>query len=454
MTKRQKVFLFIFTALFFAAGSSFANNPYLAGRASTKLPKFKNPKLVEKILPNAMRCYLKEDHTIPVVQVQLSFRAGGIYDPPDKAGLATIAGMTMRSGGAGEFSPEAFDEAVDDIGANISSWVGTDRGVASLKVLSKDLDRGLELLFKMIFEPSFDKKRTELSKKNILEALRRERDDPNQYADRLFMQMVYGEKSAWARVPSAEDLTRIELEDLREFQKKYLRPDNIILAVSGDFSSNDFLKKIKSLTKAAPDGAIIFPEVAELKPSFTPEVKRVKGPSTQAFVRLGHLGVRRHNPEWFAIQVMNNIFGQGGFKSRLMSDIRTNRGLAYSISGGISQGSDYGLFEVKFSTSAKTASLATELVLKHIEEMALTGNFSDAELDFAKRSILSSAVFEIDSAFKIASGRARFYFYGYPPNYWRVAYDGVKKVSADDVGRVAKKYLHPNGIKLLYLGPN
>lgn len=433
--------------------NAFADASFLSSLDGKGFPKLKKPHVVEKTLSNGMKCYLKEDHTLPVVRLKVLIKGGGIYNAKDKVGLASLVGMTMRSGGAGKLVPEDFDSAVDDIGASIYSGIGREKGEASLMVLSEDLDTGLALFFEMLFEPKFVEKRIEVARQNIIEALRRERDEPGDYADRLFAQMVYGKDSVWARIPNEKDLKKIQRKDLVDFHKRYFRTDNMILAASGDFDSKEFLRLLEAFTDKSPSGKVTYPQIAKIEPKFIPEAEDVKGPSNQAFVRMGHLGVKRHNPDWFALYVFNHIFGMGSFKSRLMEDIRTKRGLAYSIRGGFSQGTDYGLFEVEFSTSSKTAGLAIDLVKQHIVELAKTGEVTKGELDFSKRSIMAGAIFDMDSAYKIVSDRARFDFYDYPPDYWIVAYDGISNVTRSDVSRVAKKYLHPDGLKILNLGP-
>ena len=450
---KRVIGLFTMCLMFLFAIIAHADSSFLSEYEKDPLPKLKVPNVKTNVLKNGVRCFLMEDHTLPIVKIAIAIRVGRIYDPSDKVGLAALVGMTMRSGGTADLTPFEFDTAVDSLGANLSSAIGSEMGTASLKVLSEDLEENLSLLIDMVFKPRFDEKRFNVSRHKLAEALRRERDDPPSYASRLYRQLVYGENSPWARIPKMEKLPEITVDDARAFHKKYFKTNNMMIAAAGDFDSGKLLRLIEHLTENAPKGDIVFPMVKQVDVSFKPEVRKMDMPLTQAYIRMGHLGVRRHNPDWFSIYVMGYILGASNFKSRLMEDIRTKRGMAYSISGGVSQGTDRGLFVVNLSTSLENESKAIELVREHIMRLWKDGDITDDELEFAKSSMLSGMIFEIDSPYKVVTSRIRFHFYDYPDDYWLVAYDGVEAVSKEDINRVARKYLHPDSLKVLMLGP-
>jgi predicted Zn-dependent peptidase len=450
--KSKLLKVIVFVCMLMPVGAH-ADSTYLAGLEKGGIPRLDVPHAKKAVLPNGITCYLLEDHTLPIIKMKAIVRAGGIYDSPGKVGTAELAGMAMRSGGAGAMSPVEFDKAADAIGAKIGSAIGREMGVATLAALSEDVDRGLGLFFDMLFKPAFDQKRVEVSKAKMIEALRREKDEPSDYADRLFAEFVYGKDSPWARIPTMEGVSKLSVQDLKEFHAKYFKTNEVIISAAGDFDSNELLEKIQRLTQGSPAGDVQYPDVAQVELVFDAAKSYVHEAGNQSFVRMGHLGVRRHNPDWFALYVMSHIFGGGAFKSRLMEDIRTKRGLAYSIGGGFTQGTDYGLFNVELSTSSANAGLAVDLVDEEIRKFAAGGDVTEDELNFAKRSILAGAIFDVDSAYKIVCDRARFDFYGYPADYWGMAYDKVAHVTQDDVERVAKEYIHPEGLRTLVLGP-
>lgn len=443
--------LLIFAA--FVSATANADSAFLKGLEKGGLPRPKVPHIKEVVLKSGIRCYLMEDHTLPTIKISVMAKVGSIYEPSGKIGLARLTASALRSGGAGELSPEDFDFEIDRIGANISAGMGHEVGTASLSVMTEDLERGASLLMDMLFRPRFDEGRLNTARMKIAEDLRRERDDPDEYASILFGQFVYGEANPWARRPTGETLSSISSDDVKKFHEKYYKADNMLLSAAGDFETEKLIELLDGLTKDAPRGAVEFLEVEAVEPDFSPARKDVSGAMSQSFIRMGHLGVRRHNPDWFAISILSKILGASDFKSRLMDDIRVQKGLAYRITGQITQGTDYGLFAVRLSTGVANEDLAIESVKGHVRRVSENGDVTDDELRFAKRSMLSAAIFDIDSPFKIVNDRAIFEFYGYPADYWSVAYDGLSRVTREDVNGAAKKYLHPDGLKVLVLGP-
>lgn len=444
------------TALFillFSSALAMADASFLAPYENLPLPAVNPPNAIVKVLPNGMRCYILEDHTIPVVNVEVITKTGSIYEPADKTGLAALTGMLMRMGGAGDLSPSEFDSALDKLGAVLSSGIGREIGAAGLTSLSGDIDKATNLLFDMILKPKMDESRLSIAKDKMLEELRRADDDPDELASYKYVQLVYGKDSPWARRPDKSSLANISPNDVREFYKKYFKAGNMILAAAGDFDSKKFLELVQKITADAPTGEVAFPDVAEVKLDFSAAQEDIARPISQAFVKMGHLSIKRDNPDKFNLFVLNEILGGAAFKSRLMQDIRTKRGMAYHINSSISPGKDYGIFSVGLATKADQAEKAQTLVREHIARLAKPGDIEAYELAFAKKSLLSSLIFEFDRPLKVVDGRARFYFYGYPDNYWNIYYDRILATRLSDLTRVAGKYLHPDGLKTLIVGP-
>jgi len=441
----------LLTAIF--SGEALADSSFLKPYERASLPEVNPPKARVEVLQNGMRCYLLEDHTIPVARVRLITKTGSIYEPGDKTGLAAITGILMRSGGAGDLDPARFDAALDGLGALLSSEIGLEMGSATLESLASDLDKSLPLLFDMLFSPRMDASRLNVAKLKMEEALRREDDDPADLAAYRYRQLVYGKESPWARRPDKASLANISDADVRAFHDKYFKAGNMILAAAGDFKSQELVELLKKLTAKAPRGEVDLPPVPKVELKYKAAMEFVERPITQAVVRMGHLSIKRDNPDKYALFLLNEILGGGDFKSRLMSDIRTKRGLAYSVWSSISPGKDYGLFTVGLSTKADQAENAMKLVREHIERILKPGSIERSELAFAKQSILSSLIFEFDRAFKVVDGRARFYFYGYPDDYWRIYRDRIVAAGIADLTRVADKYLHPEDLDELVVGP-
>lgn len=417
------------------------------------MPSFKEPKVTSGILKNGMHYYLLKDHQIPIVHLSVITKVGSIYETQDKLGLANLTGGSLRNGGTLKMTPEEVDQILDDMAAEASSGIGREMGTASLKVLSEDLDKALPVFFDFLFRPRFDPARVELGKIKIIEALRREDDYPDQVASREFKKLVYGDNNPWARRPTEKSVRSLTIDDLKKFHARYFMPRNMILAAAGDFNEKDLLEKITKLTSKVSNHDIVFPKVATVELKFPSQERIIVKPLTQSYIEMGHLGIKRHNPDKYALEIMNMILGAPLFKSRLMEDIRTNRGMAYSIASDFGWGTDYGLFEVDVNTKAKNTKEVIELVKGHLERMVDKADVTPYELEFAKKSVLNRLIFLFDNSFKIVTQRARYDFYGYPPDYWHVYRKGIEKVEIEDVKEVAKKYLHPDGLSIVIVGP-
>ncbi len=417
------------------------------------MPRLAPPPVHTEVLPNGVRLFVLEDRALPMVQMVLITRGGRVHDPQDKAGLGELAGMLLRSGGAGGMGPEEFDEKVDALGVALSSSVGSETGEFGLMVLSEDLKEGLSLLFDMVLRPGLDEKRLSVARGKIEEGLRRENDDPGTVAARRFRAMVYGKDSPWARRPTKRSLSKIGVADIRGFLDRYMRTGNMIIAASGDFDKKEFISMIREMTEGAPAGEAELPGVEEVELAFEPEEETVARQLTQSFIRMGHLGIRRHNPDAYALRLMSEIFGAGAFKSRLMEDIRTVRGMAYSIWGDLTEGTDYGLFVIGVNTKADDTPEVIDLIRGHVKRLAVDGDVTDEELDFARRSVLSGLIFNFDRPIKVALSRAHYHLYGYPDDYWRVFTEGISGVTRQDVKEVAGRYIHPDGLKVVVVGP-
>ncbi len=417
------------------------------------MPKFTEPTVDTGVLENGLRYYLLEDHQLPVIQLNIITKTGSIYEPADKVGLAWLLGTALRTGGTKNLAPEDVDRAFDNMAAAVGVGIGQEMGDGSIKILSKDKEKAFSLFFDLLFAPRFEPKRVDLGKIKIIEALKRENDYPEQVVVREFRKLVYGDASPWARRPSNESVKALKIDDLKKFHEKYFVPSNMIVAAAGDFDKAAFIELLKKFTGNVANHDVQFPEVAPVDLNFVNQERKIARPLTQSYIEAGHLGIKRHNPDKYALEIMDTILGAADFKSRLMSDIRSDRGLAYTISSDFGWGTDYGLFDVYVATKAKSGAEVINLIRGHLERMKEKGDVTASELDFAKRSVLNRLIFEFDNSFKIVTQRARYRFFGYPDDYWHIYRDAIEKVTIDDVKRVAREYLHPDGLSIAIVGP-
>lgn len=451
--KSCRLIIVAVTLAFIFCRQIYAVSPEISQLEQTSMSPFSEPHVATGVLKNGMRYFLLEDHQLPFIHVRVITKAGGIYDPADKVGLATLTGIMLRTGGTKELTPEEVDRRFDDMAADVDVGIGQEMGEADIKVLSKDGQRALSLFFDLLFSPRFEEKRIELGRIKIIEALKREDDYPEQVVVREFKKLVYGDDSPWARRPTNDSVRGLTKIDLRQFHKDYFVPSNMIISAAGDFVTKSFLDELNKLTQNAPNHTVQFSRVKPVDLSFLKQERQIEKPITQSYIEVGHLGIKRHNPDKYALEIMDMILGAPYFKSRLMEDIRSNRGLAYTIASDFGWGTDYGLFDVSAATKVESTKEVIALIGEHLRRLVEKGDVTATEIDFAKKAVLNHLIFEFDNAFKMVVQRARYQFYGYPDNYLQIYRNKIEKVTVDDVCRVARKYLHPDGLSLVVVGP-
>ncbi len=412
------------------------------------------PKPEKLMLPNGLLVYLFEDHELPLVDLAFYLKAGSIFDPPDKAGLAVLATSLMRTGGTKEMTPDAVDLAVETLPARLSLVCDTDAMSGSLSALRAKFPEALGILAGMLKAPRFEPGRIEVEKARVIEEIRRRWDEPGSIAELNFRALVYGADNPWARLSTAASIGRIGRDDLIEFHRRYVHPNNSVFAVAGDFDKAAMKKMLEGAFGAWTMGKVTPPPVPKIKDSIPVGVHVVSRPLNQSSVELGHLGVNRFDPDKFPIKVLNFILGEGGFSSRLVKEVRSTRGLAYSVSGGIGQDSDRGLFEISCQTKA-ASTIETIQAIRGIVDRLREQGPTEEEVRVAKEASINSFAFSIDGTVPFMQAFLYYNYYGYPPEFLQTYRDTIAKVTREQVQQAARKHLTPDRLVILIVGdPN
>jgi zinc protease len=237
-----------------------------------------------------------------------------------------------------------------------------------------------------------------------------------------------------------------------EFHRKYYHPNNIILAVAGDFTRSEILAKLNKAFAGWKKERVSFPPVSLPNTKSKAGVYLIKKDVTQSVVRMGHLGVDKNNPDIYALRVMNFILGGGGFESKLMTEIRTRQGLAYNVDSDYSIGRRFpGTFTAETETKAESTVRTIGLMKAIIAGMTATP-VTEKEISQAKDSMINAFIFGFTSSASVANQRAMLEYYGYPEGYLENFRANIAKVTRDDVLRVARKYLHTGAMQLVVVG--
>ena len=410
------------------------------------------PAVVRETLPNGMKLILVEDHALPLVSMRALVRGGKVAEPASKPALAAMFGEVERSGGVTSMNGDQVDDFLERIGASIETNVQDAYGTVTAKTLTDQLDKVLPLYAEFLMSPAFSQDKIDLSKTHLNGIISRRNDDVMGIARREFLQLIYGAKSPYARIYNYDDVDALTREDLLAFQKAFYRPANTILVAWGDFKAEDMKGKIAAAFAAwkgeGPAPAVALPAI----PPATASVNYIeKTDQEQTTVLMGELGLRLDDPDYPSVNMMSEILG-GSMSSRIFTQVRTLKGLAYGAGGFMVPAYDHlGAFYFYTATKPGSTAEAMSTILTEIQKIRVEP-VTDEELKKAKEGYLNQYAFEFDSIEKIATRLGTYEFYGYPEDFNAKLRDAIEKVTKDDVLRAAQKHLNPQVLTILAVG--
>ena len=402
-------------------------------------------------LPNGMIVFLMEDHELPLIRGSARIRGGARDVSAAKTGLTGIYGAAWRTGGTTSKTGDQLDELLESKAARVETGGGIDSTNISMDVLKDDFDSVFPIFVDLLRNPAFRQDKIDLAKTQANTGISRRNDEPGGIIGREAGKLGYGPDSPYARQTEYATIAAITRDDLLAFHKKFVYPNNIILGFVGDFDSAKIEKQLRTTFGSWAKGPQAPKAEDAPKPAKPGLYFIAKDDVTQSNIALVHTGTTRNNPDYYAINVMNEILS-GGFSGRLMLRLRSQRGLTYGVGGGLGADWDHqGLFRVQMATKSGTTLEALDALKKEIS-LLTTADFTPEELSLAKESILNSFVFTMDSRGKILNQQMQLEFYGFPLDYFQKFPSQIEKVTATDVARVAKKYVHPNDVAVLIVG--
>ncbi len=415
------------------------------------LPAFKpeQPKRIE--LSNGMVIFLQEDHELPLIDASARIRSGSRNEPADKTGLAHIYGQVWRTGGTKDQTGDQLDDFLEIRAAKVETGGGPDSTSISMNCLKGDFDGVFKIFVDLIRNPEFRADKLDLAQKQADDAISRRNDEIGEIAERESTKLAYGPNNPYAREPEYSTIAAITRQDLIDWHDKYVQPNNIILGISGDFDSAQMEAKLRAAFESWPKGPELPKEVLKYDPANPGYYLVDKTDVNQSNIFMVTLGVTRNNPDYYAISVFNEAFG-GGFSSRLFNDIRTKRGLAYEVGGGIGANFGHpGIERFVIGTKSQSTIESIEALDQDIDHLA-SQPITEEEIRHAKEAILNAFIFRLDSPDKVLAERMTYEFYGYPADWLDKYQAEIQKVTAADVNRVAAKYVHRDQLAVLVVG--
>ncbi len=442
----------LFAVLFSLSASSGLAQKHYKDLTYPPLGDIHIPKVERTELPNGMLLYLLEDHALPKVEGVALIRTGDRFEPADKTGLAGIVGQVMRTGGTATHPGEEIDRLLENVGAVVETGIGTSVGSASVYALKEDLPMALEILADLLRRPAFPEDKIDLAKVQERTAISRRNDDVMGIASREFVKLLYGSDSPYGRSPEYATIDNITKQDLIDFHARYFHPNEVALGLWGDFDSREVKALVEKHFGDWERKKVDFPALPEVPQNWDASVNFIpKDDVNQTNLRMGHLGGRRDDPDYFALRLMSQVLG-GGFSSRLFRHIRTELGLAYAASATWGASWDYpGSFFIFCNTKSESTMLAIEEIVKEVRRITEEPVTAD-ELRVAKEGILNSWVFNFDTTGELVQRMMTYDHYGYPQDFLAKFKDNIDKVTAEDILRAAKKHVQPDKLVILAVG--
>jgi zinc protease len=417
------------------------------------LHDFQIPQPERVVLDNGLVVMLLEDHELPLVEAVALVRMGSRLDPPGKTGLAELGASVLRAGGTERLPSDQLDLWLESRAASIEASAERDQGQVNLSALAQDFPEVLRVFADVLRRPAFDAARLEVLRNQAVAGVTRQNDQPDEILFREITKLVYGPDSPYASQQTLTSLRAIRREDLVQWHRQSFQPDRIVLGLVGDFRRDEALRLVRELFGDWPRGPQAKAADFAYRQQPNPGVFWVeKNDVAQSNVLLSHLGIRRDDPDFYAVEVLNYVLS-GSFASRLINEVRTRKGLAYSVEGYVDSDWDHpGLAVFYASTKTATTGATIQALLDEARALA-TRPPTEKEVETARQGLLARFIFNVDSKRKVLARQLSLEAFGYPLDWLSRYRAGLEAVTVDQVRAAAVRHLRPGDFSILVVGP-
>jgi len=399
--------------------------------------------------------YFVENHDLPILDLSINFSAGSVRDTAEMSGVASVTRYLMTLGAAG-MSDEVISNKMADIGAILGGEFNADRASFKLRTLSSPHEQAqaLDVFIKVLQKPDFPQAVLDREKARIISGLQESATQPESISSKAFMSALYG-KHPYSLDESGEveTVAKIKREDLQNFYAKHYGAKGAVIAMIGDLTREQAIQIAENISRDLPKTNAPEPLAGVTLPTQAIE-KRISHPASQSHILLGYPGIKRDDPDLFALYVGNYILGGGGFVSRLTEEVREKRGLVYSVYSYFMPMAELGPFQIGLQTKKEQADVALKLVRETLDNFLKKG-VTEQELIAAKANIIGGFPMRIDSNGKILDYLAMIGFYKLPLNYLDEYNNNVDKVTVGQIKEAFNRRLNPENFVTIIVGdPN
>jgi zinc protease len=403
--------------------------------------KVKLPRAYETKLSNGMQVIVLEAHKLPTFSMQMVVTSGGLADPQDQHGAAQGTAAVLREGTKTRTSKQ-IAEQVDSLGASLSANSGPSSQDSRVLAsgLTDNFDQIIELFADVILNPSFTADELNKFRTRALAQLRLQRSNPGFLANEMFAKVIYGMHPA-ARVSlTADEIQKLTPEVLQRFHAAHYKPNNAIFAIVGDVKPAEIVATLERTFGSWQRGDVppsSIPKVSENAAAKVYLINRV--PSVQTNLVLGNLSIERTDPDYFALEVMNQVVG-GGSSARLFLNLREDKGYTYGAYSGFSALKYRGTFRATTEVRTEVTKGSMDELMYEIKRIRYE-KVAPEEFERAKRRIIGGFALQLESPQALLNNIITQKLYGLPADCWDTYTEKIASVTADDVQRVARKYL-------------
>ena len=413
------------------------------------LPLRAGVEIKDVVSPGGIKAWLVEEPSIPFVALELRFRGGTSLDAPGKRGATNLM-VGLLEEGAGELDARGFARASEALAASFGYDSGDDAISISARFLTENRDEAVELLRLSLVEPTFPQEAIDRVRAQVLSGLRGDEKDPNAIAGRRFKALAFGDHPYGStRSGTIKSVTSLTRDDLVAAHKATLARDRLYVAVVGDITEEELGPLLDGLLGELPEIGAPLPGPAEI--GLKGGVEIVEFDTPQSVAHFGQAGMERDDEDFFAAYVMNVILGGGGFESRLMTEVREKRGLTYGVYSYLAPKDHAALYLGSVASANDRIAETISVIRAEWEQLAEDGVTQD-ELDKAKALLTGAYPLRFDGNGAIARIMVGMQMDGLPIDYIETRNDKVNAVTREDVNRVAREFLDPEGLQFVIVG--
>ncbi len=414
---------------------------------------FETPEVQRIPHENGITLFFLEDHELPAIEVYALFFTGAVLEPEGKGGLASLVGQVMRTGGTQDLRPEDINVMLEDRGAVVETSIGTWSGSGYLWSLKEDFDPVMKIFVDMLRNPVFGEEQVNIARGRKIEGIRRRYDRPAGLARLTFGELLYGEDHPLGRLTDSLEVLSITRDDMIKFHREHVLSANLWLGVSGDISLEQVTGAVETYFgdwQGGEQDTFQIPEVPEITGTTYYLIPRE---IEQTKVIMGHLAPLVTDPDYLPLILGNRIFGGGGIgTSRLWREVRSNRGLAYSVGSSFGFGTFApGTFTISMGTKTSTAVRAITIVRSELKRLIEAG-VTEEEIKRARDYYINSYPFDFSRGMSIVRRTMINEYRNLPPDFLETYPDQISRLTVDDVSDALRRNLDPERMITVVVG--